>query len=218
MAGCDVLMILFAGLLSAVLADNYTVTDEAWLEFEIKDLDGPGVDYRGRVVVALFGETAPVTTLNFRSLAKGYRKGNRKLHYKNTIVHRVVPDFVIQMGDITTGDGTGGVSIYGGHFADEEFVLSHRSPGWVAMANTGPDSNGSQFYITLNKARWLDGTHLVFGKVISGFEVIRTIGDVEVDKQTSRPKKRIRIIDSGLNDLDKSYDLDEDVLDSTEDL
>merc|ERR1712150_93216 len=98
--------------------------------------------------------------------------------YKKSVVHRVVPDFVIQMGDITVGDGTGGRSIFGERFNDEEFILSHRAPGWVAMANHGPDTNGSQFYILLTKARWLDGKHVVFGKVIKGMDVIMTLGDV----------------------------------------
>ena len=207
-----------AAVVSVGYCGNHTVTDEAWLEFEVKDLDGPGIDYRGRVVIALFGEAAPVTVLNFKSLAKGYKKGSTKLHYKNSPVHRIVPDFVVQMGDITTGDGSGGTSIYGGTFADEDFVLSHRAPGWLAMANTGPDTNGSQFYITLNKARWLDGAHVVFGKVISGFEVIRTIAEVDVDRYTSRPKKRVRLVDSGVENLEKNYDLDGDQLDSTDDL
>lgn len=209
---------LLAVLLGLARAGKYTVTQEAWFEVEVKDLDGPGEHYVGRFTIALFGESAPMTSLNFASITKGYKKGRSNLHYKNSPIHRIVPDFVIQMGDITTGDGTGGRSIYGERFNDEEFILSHRSPGWVAMANHGPDTNGSQFYILLTKARWLDKKHVVFGKVIKGMEVVNTLGDVPADPNTSYPKKKVKIIDCGLNDIEKKYDLTEAQLDLQEDL
>ncbi|XP_074652871.1 uncharacterized protein LOC141907193 [Tubulanus polymorphus] len=196
---------------------NYTVTDEAWFDIEIKDMDGPGEDFRGRFEIALFGLVAPVSVFNFKSIAAGYKHGWEKLHYKNTRVHRIVPDFIVQMGDITVGDGTGGKSVYGAKYNDEQFVLSHRGPGWVAMANHGPDTNGSQFYVLLQRSRWLDGKHVVFGKVIRGFRVIQAIGEVEIDDAAS-PKKLIRIIDCGLNQVEKPYELKEEELDSEEDL
>ena len=111
-----------------------------------------------------------------------------------------------------------GRSIFGDKFNDEDFTLSHRSAGWVAMANHGPDTNGSQFYILLTKARWLDGKHVVFGKVIRGFDVVETLGNVPSDPNTAEPKKTVKIIGCGVNKLDKKYDLAEDQLDSTEDL
>jgi len=197
---------------------NFTVTDEAWFDVEVKDLDGPGEDYRGRFTIALFGETAPMTVMNFAAITKGYKRGNQKLWYKNNRVHRVVPDFVIQMGDITVGDGSGGTSIFGHRFNDEDFVLSHRSPGWVAMANHGPDTNNSQFYVLLSKARWLDNKHVVFGKIIRGFNVIEILGEVPTDPNTAVPLREIKIVDCGLNTLDKKYDLAKDQLDSVEDL
>lgn len=206
------------GALAVAYCGNHTVTDEAWFDIEIKDMDGPGEDYRGRFVVALFGETAPVTVMNFKFIAKGHKHRHEKLHYKNTPVHRVVPDFIIQMGDITVGDGTGGKSIYGAKFNDELFSLSHRGPGWVAMANHGRDTNGSQFYILLQKARWLDGKHVVFGKVIRGYDVVKAIGEVDASSETATPKKRILIVDCGLNKLEKKYDLKDSELDTTEDL
>lgn len=181
-------------------------------------MDGPGQDYRGRFVVALFGDTAPMTVMNFVSITRGYKRGKEEFTYKDTPVHRIVPDFVVQMGDITVGDGTGGKSIFGERFNDEDFILSHRSPGWVAMANHGPDTNGSQFYVLLTKARWLDTKHVVFGKVITGMDVVRTLGDVPSDANSAVPKKRVRIIDCGLNELDRKYDITEDQLDITEDL
>jgi len=203
-------------LFVAVHCGSYTVTDEAWFEVEIKDFDGPGQDYRGRFTVALFGETAPMTVMNFVALARGYNRGKEKLHYKNTPIHRIVPDFVVQMGDVVNGDGTGSRSIYGERFNDEAFTLSHRSPGWVSMANHGTDTNGSQFFVLLNKARWLDGKHVVFGKVIRGMNTVNALGEVPTDPNTAVPKKRVRIVDSGVNDISK-YDLPESQYDATED-
>ena len=204
--------------LSVANCGNFTVTEEAWFEVEVKDLDGPGEDFKGRFTLALFGESAPMTVMNFAAITRGYKKGNLKLNYKNSNIHRIVPDFVIQMGDITVGDGTGGSSIFGARFNDEEFILSHRSAGWVAMANHGPDTNNSQFYILLTKARWLDNKHVVFAKVIRGFNVVEVLGEVPSDPNTAVPKKSVRITDCGVNKLDQPYDLKPDQLDSTEDL
>jgi len=216
------MIFLLLGVLSSYvsigLCGDFLVTSEAWFEIKIKDYEGPGEDYVGRFTVALFGETAPITVLNFKSLAQGHKKGKQTLHYKGSNIHRIVPDFVVQMGDITKGDGTGGMSIYGKSFADEEFILSHRSPGWVAMANSGADSNNSQFYITLTKARWLDSRHLVFGKVIRGMDVINILGEVPTADANGTPKKLITITDSGVNLLERNYEMAEDQLDSQEDL
>lgn len=208
----------FLSLLALGYCGTYTVTEEAWFDVEVKDMDGPGLDYTGRFTVALFGETAPMTVLNFQSMAKGYKRGSVDLSYKNTRVHRIVPDFIVQMGDVTKGDGTGGRSIFGERFNDEDFILSHRAPGWVAMANHGPDSNNSQFYVMLTKARWLDGKHVVFGKVIRGMKVVETIGDVPYDSNTAVPKKQVKIIDCGINSIHEKYDLTPAQLDSSEDL
>jgi len=205
-------------LVGVVMGGKYTVTDEVWFEAQVINIDGEGNDYSGRFTIALFGDTAPMTVMNFVSLARGYKKGKEFLHYKGTPIHRVVPDFVIQMGDITTGDGTGGKSIFGDKFIDEDFELSHRSPGWVSMANHGRDTNGSQFFIMLTKARWLDGKHVVFGKVTKGFDVIKTIGEVPSDPNTALPKLSVKITDCGVNALDRKYDLDTEYLDSTDDL
>ncbi|XP_074651745.1 uncharacterized protein LOC141906387 isoform X1 [Tubulanus polymorphus] len=210
--------IVEASVLNPARTSNFTVTDEAWFDVRIHDYPEKGETFSGKFTVALFGETSPITVMNFMALTLGYTRGPEKLHYKGTPVHRVVPDFIIQMGDITVGDGTGGKSIYAPKFNDEPFTLSHRGPGWVAMANHGPDTNGSQFYILLQKARWLDGKHVVFGKVIRGYDVIKTIGDLESDMATARPKKKVTIADCGLNKLEKSYTLKADELDLTEDL
>ncbi|XP_060566460.1 uncharacterized protein LOC132725375 isoform X2 [Ruditapes philippinarum] len=197
---------------------NYTVTEEAWFDVEVKDLDGPGEDFRGRFVIGLFGDTCPMTTMNFAAIAKGFVRGREDLGYKDTKIHRVVPDFLIQMGDVTIGDGTGGRSIYGDKFVDENFILSHRAVGMVSMANHGKDTNGSQFFILLNKARWLDGKHVVFGKVIRGMDVLKAPGDVPANPNIAVPKKHIRIIDCGVNGLDRKYDLTPEQVDSDQDI
>lgn len=211
---CSVLL----SLLGLSLAGDFTVTDEAWFDFEVADLVAKGQPYVGRITIALFGEAAPMTVMNFLAITRGYDRGDLSMAYTGSIVHRVVPDFVIQMGDITNADGSGGRSIYGERFDDEDFILSHRSAGWVSMANHGPDTNNSQFFILLTKARWLDNKHVVFGKVIQGFEVLKTLGDVESDMSNNRPKKSIVITDCGTNYLDKKYDIPDDMLSAEEDM
>ncbi|KAL5007995.1 hypothetical protein ScPMuIL_013576 [Solemya velum] len=202
---------------SLVYCANHTVTEEVWLDIEIKDHDGPGDDYRGRLVIAMFGDTCPMTTMNFAAIAKGFRRKNEFLSYKNTRFHRIVQDFLVQGGDITIGDGTGGKSIFGDKFVDENFKLSHKSTGFVSMANHGRDTNGSQFFIVLNKARWLDTKHVVFGKVIKGMDVLKTIGSVSTNADQT-PKKTVKIIDSGVVGLKNKYDLTNEQVLSEEDI
>ncbi|XP_035666301.1 peptidyl-prolyl cis-trans isomerase B-like [Branchiostoma floridae] len=167
------------------------VTKKAWFDVEVDD------EPIGRFVVGLFGEMAPITVANFAALARGNYRMDPKFGYKNTYIHRVVQDHVIQGGDITVGDGTGGKSIYGADFADETFDLSHDDKGWVSMANAGPDSNNSQFFITLQPARFLDKRHVAFGKIIEGMDIVEKIGEVDVD-DFGRPKKPVLIKDCGV--------------------
>ncbi|CAF0818951.1 unnamed protein product [Brachionus calyciflorus] len=196
---------------------RYVVTDEVYLDLEVRNNATTEVINSGRITIALFGQICPMTVTNFIQICKGFKRKGKKYSYVGSTIHRIVRDFVIQGGDIVKHDGTGSLSIYGEKFDDENFILSHRSAGWVSMANYGQDTNGSQFFITLVPARWLDGHHVVFGKVISGMNLIRDIGEIQTFKGTSIPKKYIEIVKSGVNDINK-YELSEDQLELPGDL
>ncbi|CAO2813769.1 unnamed protein product [Amaranthus hypochondriacus] len=153
----------------------------------------------GRIVIGLFGAVVPKTVDNFRALCtgeKGKGASGKPLHYKKTPFHRIIPGFMIQGGDITHGDGKGGESIYGSTFPDENFKIKHSHPGVVSMVNSGPNSNGSQFFITTVKASWLDGEHVVFGKVIQGMDTVYAI-EGGAGTYSGKPRKKVIIAESG---------------------
>ncbi|XP_074596479.1 peptidyl-prolyl cis-trans isomerase B-like [Brevipalpus obovatus] len=158
----------------------------------------------GIIKIGLFGDATPKTVENFAILAS--RQGFKGLSFKGSKFHRIISGFMVQGGDITDHDGRGAISIYGKYFPDENFELKHTEPGLVSMANAGKDTNGSQFFITTVSTSWLDGKHTVFGKVIEGLDIVKSIEAVPTDAQ-DKPILPIVISDTWTENADMEIEV-----------
>ncbi|XP_076444262.1 peptidyl-prolyl cis-trans isomerase A-like [Babylonia areolata] len=183
---------------------NETITAEAELEVTVKNYDDSG-DLHGVLKVGLFGDRVPMTVLNFFSLCNGVTRPQGELKYAGSTCHRLITDMHIQCGDITTGDGNGGVSIFGEIFNDENFDIGLSETGTMAMSNRGANTNGSQFFIVFRSMQSLDGRHVAFGQIVdkASLEFLRKLNEVPTDSITFTPKRRIKLTDCVATKLKK---------------
>lgn len=161
----------------------------------------------GRTIIGLFGDLAPRTVQNFRALCIDGIDGRR---YAGTPIHRIIDKFMIQGGDVVSGDGRGSTSLYGKYFDDEYMEINHTAPGFLAMANKGPNTNGCQFYITTMAAPWLDGKHTVFGKVVIGQGYVHTVEKVRTDTDDV-PERPVLVSACGDQPMGQPFSVSDDL-------
>ncbi|MGW5328372.1 peptidylprolyl isomerase [Streptomyces sp. NPDC004009] len=161
------------------------MSDNVYFDITIND------EPAGRIVFKLFDDVVPKTTRNFRELATG----QNGFGYAGSSFHRIIPQFMLQGGDFTRGNGTGGKSIYGEKFEDENFDLKHDRPYLLSMANAGRNTNGSQFFVTTIVTDWLDGKHVVFGEVVEGQDLVKRIESL--GSRSGTPSAKVTIAESG---------------------
>ncbi|KAL8595847.1 hypothetical protein ACOMHN_012265 [Nucella lapillus] len=183
---------------------NMTVTHEATFDILVKGYDDSG-DLHGTLKIGLFGEKVPMTVFNFVELCNGSKRPGGDLKFSNSVCHKLIPDMHFQCGDITTGDGSGGASAFGQTFRDENFEVGHSERGTVSMANKGPDSNGSQFFIVFRRIRSLDGKHVAFGQIVdkASLEFLDKLNEINSESPTFKPSKTIRLMDCTAHKLKK---------------